>query len=277
MFNKDITIGVIGIGYVGKACVKFFSNHYLVHTYDIKEPCTENSIDDLINKSHCIFICVPTPMQENGSCDLKILEEVLNEFNNKKSSVVIKSTVPPGTSEKLAKKFHNLDICFNPEFLTESNFIDDFKNQNRIILGGSNSHIVNKIYSNSFPNSEIINCKSNEAELVKYFTNAFLATKVAFANEFYSLCKEINIDFNKIVSMAILDKRLGDSHFQVPGPDGKFGFGGTCLPKDLCAIIKVFKDSNIAPHVLDSVWNRNLTEDRTEQDWKNSIGRAVSE
>ena len=122
------------------------------------------------------------------------------------------------------------------------------------------------LYNESFPYAHIIECKFEEAEMVKYFTNSFLSTKVAFANEFYQLCKAIDIDYDNVSKIAMMDLRLGKSHFSVPGPDGKLGFGGSCFPKDINGIINIFKKYNITPHVLNSVWSRNINEDRPKQE-----------
>ena len=151
--------------------------------------------------------------------------------------------------------------------MTEANFLEDFKNQDRIILGSNNaSDVVSKLYKDSFQGVEIIECEFEEAEMVKYFTNSFLATKVAFANEFYQLCKEMNINYDNVSKISMIDNRLGKSHFSVPGPDGKLGFGGSCFPKDINGIINIFKKYNINPYVLNSVWERNITEDRPAQE-----------
>jgi len=277
---ENIKVGIVGIGYVGKACINFFSKKYSVYSYDINNSGTEKSINSLVLKSDIIFISVPTPMNDDGSCNTSIVESVLSNINNqeKKSLCVIKSTIPPGTSRKFSDKFSNLEICFNPEFLTEANFIKDFQLQSRIIIGGNDKKgMVEKLFKDSFPDAKIMICTLEEAEMVKYFTNSFLATKVAFANEYYALCKKMNIDYNVISKMAILDSRLGNSHFAVPGPDGEFGFGGSCFPKDINSIINTFKINNIHSYVLNSVWERNIKEDRLEQDWNKLKGRAVSE
>ena len=170
-----------------------------------------------------------------------------------------------------------MQIIFNPEFLTEANFIEDFKNQDRIIIGDKNKKgLVNDLYEKSFPKAKIINCSYEEAEMVKYFTNTFLATKVSFANEMFELCNKLNINYDNVYKLAILDKRLGFSHFKVPGPDGSRGFGGTCLPKDINAILNIFNTNDLKSYILESVWERNINQDRKEQDWKKLKGRAVT-
>ena len=236
-------IGIVGQGYVGTAIKEGFQQHYEIFTYDKydEEKSTAN-LWTLALRSNVIFVCVPTPMNQDGTCHTGIVEEVVKEIAESahdKQIVVIKSTVPPGTTDRLHRKYRNISVIFNPEFLTEANFIEDFKNQNRIILGGTRNgtNIVRQLYSRVFPHATIVKTGAKHAEMVKYFTNCFLATKVSFANEMKYICDNIDLDYDKVVEYATYDERLGKSHWAVPGPDGDFGFGGHCLPKDLSALI----------------------------------------
>ena len=273
-----MTIGVIGQGYVGTAIKLGFQDHYKVLTYDKFDlaKSTHSKISDLVEETEVIFVCVPTPMRKDGTCYTGIVEEVIREINETANGqiVVIKSTVPPGTTDKFNHEFSNVTVIFNPEFLTEENFLDDFKNQNRIILGGSRkgTNKLRQIYSKVFPKAVIVKTGDKHAEMVKYFTNCFLATKVSFANEMYNICEQIGIDYDKVVEYAIYDERLGKSHWAVPGPDGDFGFGGHCFPKDLSAIVNQFETYGLLEAVEDV--NNQVREDR---DWEHMVGRAVLE
>ncbi|MDC1000288.1 hypothetical protein OAS41_00035 [Candidatus Marinimicrobia bacterium] len=274
--DKNYNIGIVGLGYVGKAVFNGFSSEN-IFTYDITEQCSEKSLEDLARKSEIIFVCLPTPMNKNGSCSTKIIDQLLIDLEpyHLRNNIVIKSTVPPGTCDNYQKKFKDLNIIFNPEFLTEANFYDDFMNQKRIILGGKNSDSVERLYQKCFPKAEIVKLNYKEAEMVKYFSNSFLALKVSYANEIYSLCKKLNIDYARMISVAAKDDRIGNSHLKVPGPDGKRGFGGSCFPKDVAALLTIFKEHNINSFVLNSAWERNIKVDRSEQDWKILKGRAT--
>jgi len=229
-----------------------------------------------------IFLCLPTPMNMDGSCNVDIVQNTLSEIDliadnqEVKKTIVIKSTVSPGTTKKWNSLYQSLDIVFNPEFLTEANAVDDFNNQNRIILGGPRPATteLRRLYSKVFPKAHIIKTDSTHAEMVKYLTNSFLATKVSFANEMYQVCEKLNIDYDKVVEYATLDDRLGKSHWNVPGPDGDFGFGGHCLPKDLHALISLAHDLNVQPRILTAVDSKN-NDVRTDKDWKRMKGRAV--
>ena len=276
-------IGIVGQGYVGTAVKSVFEKHYETNTYDLNGKCSCTSMDELIDNSDIIFVCVPTPMKQDGSCDTSIVEGVVGELNalalTRQCSdriIAIKSTIPPGTTNRLNKNHEFVSVIFNPEFLTEANFIEDFKNQNRIIIGGERPSTtkLRQVYSLVFPNVKIVKTGSITAEMVKYFTNAFLATKVSFANEMKQICDGLNIDYDKVVEYSTYDERLGKSHWAVPGPDGKLGFGGSCFPKDINALIKVSEQLGIPSNVLSSAWDTNL-DVRPEEDWKKLKGRAV--
>tara|TARA_B100002019_G_C21272705_1_gene603318 strand:- start:4909 stop:5739 length:831 start_codon:yes stop_codon:yes gene_type:complete len=273
-YNRKI--GIIGQGFVGNAVYQKFKKYFDILTFDTDSKLANSTYEELTLLCDVIFLCLPTPMNDDGSCHINIVEDELNKLNKGKYIVVIKSTVPPGTVEKWNKEFKNLKIVFNPEFLTERNAVDDFNNQNRIILGGPRPATtkLKQIYSKVFPNAHIIKTGSTHAEMVKYFTNCFLALKVSFANEMFEITENLNLDYDKVVEYATLDKRLGKSHWAVPGPDGDFGYGGHCFPKDVKALIKLAEHLGIHPKMLNATDSKN--EDvRKFKDWTKMKGRAV--
>lgn len=272
-----MTIGIVGQGYVGTAIKVGFDPHYKIHTYDKFDlaKSTLPNLKDLVEECEVIFVCVPTPMRKDGTCYTGIVEEVIKEidsYSKDDTIVVIKSTVPPGTTDTMNKNYSNVTVIFNPEFLTEENFLEDFKNQKRIILGGqrNGTNTLRQIYSRVFPHATIVKTGSKTAEMVKYFINNFLATKVSFANEMYKVCEQVDIDYDKVVEYATYDERLGKSHWAVPGPDGDHGFGGHCLPKDLSAIISQFETYGL----LEAVESVN-DQVRDNRDWEKMKGRAI--
>ena len=271
-------IGIIGQGYVGTALKVGFEDYYNVETYDKYDltKSTRSSIKRVVESTDVIFVCVPTPMRKDGTCYTGIVEEVIREINETADGhiVVIKSTIPPGTTDRINAEYTKSTVIFNPEFLTEANFIDDFKNQNRIILGGDRKGTskVRQLYSRLFPQATIVKTGAKHAEMVKYFTNCFLATKVSFANEMKHICDSIDLDYDKVVEYATYDERLGKSHWSVPGPDGDLGFGGHCLPKDLSAMVNGFDTLGL----LEAVEQVN-DQVRENRDWESMVGRAVLE
>eukprot|EP01047_Picozoa_sp_COSAG01_P042299 COSAG01_NODE_3687_length_5795_cov_5.950667_4_plen_275_part_00 len=271
-------IGIIGQGFVGNAIYQKFKNYYDVKTFDIKGMMHCNSRKEETMSCDIIFVCLPTPMNQDGSCHTDIVEEAVADISTlgKGDIVVIKSTVSPGTVAKWNKKYNNLNIAFNPEFLTEANAVSDFENQTRVILGGPRSATtkLKTIYSKVFPKAAIVKTDSTYAEMVKYVTNSFLATKVSFANEMYQICNGLEVDYDKVIEYATYDERLGKSHWSVPGPDGDLGYGGHCFPKDVKALIDLSHDLNVRPRILTAVDCKN-NDVRENRDWEGMKGRAI--
>lgn len=278
-------IGIIGQGFVGSAVREGMKNHFEISAYD-KDPEKFSNVDSIfsvVKNTDLTFLCVPTPMQKSGECYLGILESALNEIAESVESlkkenyiVVVKSTIPPGTTDRLNSIFTKLDIVFNPEFLTEANAVNDYINQNRIIIGGDRpaTSVVKQVFSKAFPKVPIIKTSSTIAEMIKYVTNSFLAMKVSFANEMFQICQKLNIDYDKVIEYARYDDRLGNSHWSVPGPDGDFGFGGHCFPKDVAALTFLAASLGIDPIMLAGTAIKNK-EVRTNLDWETQLGRAV--
>lgn len=283
-----MAIGIVGKGFVGDAICQAFTNFCDVWVYDTQHD--RRNVESLaqlrrnVKPDEPIFVCVPTPMRKDGSCNTDIIYNVLAELNEgERSLIVLKSTVPPGTTDTFATRFNKLRLIFSPEFLTEANYVQDFLDQTTVIFGrsclASNADIgiLTELFRKRFPVICAISVEAKIAEMVKYMTNTYLAMKVAWANEMYQICKALDIDYRKSMQVATdNDVRIGRSHVQVPGKDGKFGFGGTCLPKDLNALIAAAKAVSINPSVLEAVWDSNLKM-RPERDWENLKGRAVSD
>jgi UDPglucose 6-dehydrogenase len=277
-------IGVVGNGFVGHA-MTLLRPHVEVLVWDVvpekRDPKTLD-IETFVEESEIIFVAVPTPMNSDGSANLDIVRAVCEEIQEIDDTkyIVLRSTVPPGTSEEL-------DVNFMPEFLTEKNWEEDFKNCDQWILGSTDPFLYEKMkrmfelaYNNgsgSVVNKEVIQCKPSEAEMIKYLKNVFLSVKVGFFNELESICSELDIDYESVRCIATQDKRIGSGHTKVPGHDGKRGFGGTCFPKDTNALAMFAKENGIESPILDAVIKRNEEIDRPEQDWKADKGRAVAE
>ena len=277
-------IGIIGNGFVGKATTQLKCKDIELLAYDIN-PNNCNPIGTILNDlitCEIIFISVPTPMNKDGSCCLNIIKSVLKDLSHIKYNgfIVLRSTVPPGTSDIL-------NVYFMPEFLTEKNFQQDFINNKDWIFGllnkSSDEKFKNKIlllFDLAFKNNRIkynnIHFLTNkEAEMVKMFKNCFLSTKVSFCNEIYEFCKIKGINYEVIRKIACNDERIMHSHTNVPGHDGKFGFGGTCFPKDTSSLLYEMKKENMKSYILQNVVDRNTKVDRKEKDWENNKGRAV--
>jgi len=288
-----MNVAVVGHGFVGEAVCNGLCRTEDIIGYDIKKGIflyrkgkLDRHIDstignmgkwfDIVVNSDIIFLCLPTPMGEDGECDISIVEKVTEDIDKearrhgKQPILIIKSTVVPGTTKRLSEKCQNCVVFFNPEFLTEANHIEDYKNQDRIILGLTGDlhiHKIRELFAKAFPNVPIYQTSSTIAELVKYTTNCFLTVKVSFANEMFRICEKLLGDasmYDEVIRLACLDKRLGDSHWKVPGPDGKKGWGGSCFPKDLGALIH-FASSVMTYTTMDGArfTNQNVREEGT--------------
>ena len=273
-------VGIIGQGFVGRALKNVFSPHYKVYTYDKmrKDLSTHKNVADLSRSCEVLFVCVPTPMKQDGSCDVSIVKTVVTEAcsTGRRNIVVIKSTIPPNATKALQELCQDSQIIFNPEFLLERNAEEDFHNTERVILGGPRpaTTLLKQFYSKIFPNAHIVKTDSTVAEMVKYLTNSLLAVKVSFANEMYAICQSLQIDYDKVAEYALYDERLGNTHWSVPGPDGHLGFGGSCFPKDINALMHLAQTLCIKANTMNGAWNTNLMA-RPSRDWEQLKGRAV--
>ena len=279
-------IGIVGNGFVGSSVAFGFSPQCgcdaEIKIYDKDSSKATDTLENTLT-SDFIFVSVPTPSNQDGSINLDVVYNVfseMNRLNHRTDNVfLLRSTVTPGTTRKLQRKFRNLNIVFNPEFLTERSAKLDFINQSRFILGGLKKNVnkVEKLLKWRFGETmPIIKTNYETAEMIKYMNNCFFATKVSFLNEMYQIADACGVDWDVAVEGFVRDGRIGHSHMSVPGPDGKFGFGGSCFPKDIQAMIDFGESIGVDTKVLQGAWKKNL-EVRPEQDWKELKGRAVSE
>jgi len=245
-------IGIIGLGYVGGAVRDWFEKKPAScmrrHGADRQKEIDLFFYDKYkkigsvaeVNKADIIFVAVPTPFHEKGGYDDSAVKDALKNIQNGKIAV-IKSTVVPGSTEDFQKRYPKKTLLFNPEFLTAKNSKKDFLKPGIQLVGYSNSKgksLAPKILRllPKAPYSKIVQAK--EAEMVKYFINTFLATRVIFANQIYDLCRKLKgLDYEVVRDCVIQDKRIGHSHFEVFA-DGYRGYGGLCLPKDTRALIQ---------------------------------------
>jgi len=245
-------IGVIGRGYVGNAVqYGFEKKKFIVKSYDkFKE---SDSFED-VAVCEFIFICVPTPSEEDGSIDLSSVDEVIERLADfhSKGIIIIKSTVIPGTTQNYQNKYPDINIIFNPEFLTAITAEDDFLHPDKIIIGYTieKKFLAEKLvelYKEFETKIRVV--KSEEAEMIKYMINTYYATRVIFANEIYDICKAMNINYEKVKECFELDKRVAPGHFDV-FHSGYRGYSGGCLPKEVDALISKAKSLNLNPELF---------------------------
>lgn len=282
---------------------RLFFKPIQIYVYDIRpEACYPPGItlEKLDSECDLLFLCLPTPLNHDGTCYTKILEDTIRKCSNPYK--IIRSTVPVGFSVK-----HG--CYFMPEFLTEARWENDFRSTKEWIVGiptGSSAAItatttgtavssaaaitdiqrqefktrISKLIKRSHKNGSIdsptvVFCDTNEAEMLKLMKNCFLSAKVSMMNEFYDFSRAANVDYNTIIELVKKDARMGTSHFQVPGPDGRRGFGGTCFPKDTHSLYCQMNARGVVPQVFPAVLTRNDTHDRPEREWSKDVWRTT--
>jgi UDPglucose 6-dehydrogenase len=256
--QSNLKLGIIGAGFVGGSVINGFDKN--VEQFVVDTAKNNNTIQDLVEFNPAItFICVPTPeaVGDSGDVDVSIVRQVLSDLydQNYKGIVVIKSTITPKHLTKMKKDF-SVKLVYNPEFLTEANAHQDFLNPHMQVLGGKwrDCELVEKAY---VKHSSVKICPTFKTDLItasllKYTINSYLATKVAFFNEMYELFEtsQTHSTWDQFTDMLKCDPRIGNSHLKVPGPDGNFGFGGHCFPKDTQALLYYAKTQNSKLNIL---------------------------
>lgn len=249
-----MNVAIVGYGFVGKAVENAIKD---VKDIFIIDPKLKNDINVLKDKKiDFIFLCLPTPMREDGGQDIKIILNVLEAIENLhlKSQIVLKSTVLPSNINIIQER--NSEIIYNPEFLREKRANEDFINASLILFGGKkeNCEKLSKFYTG---NTRCLQTDHTfvdiiSASIIKYSINSFLATKVIFFNELYQIFTNSGSkdSWEKIISSISKDLRIGNTHMNVPGHDGRRGFGGACFPKDINALYKYSKEINAEFNIL---------------------------
>jgi len=240
-----IKIGIAGYGYVGQAHHEALKQYYEVL---ISDPHKGHYAD--LRHCDCVIICVSTPQAKDGTCDMQNVYDVLNDLKN--VPVLIKSTISLIGWEYIQRTFRK--VSFSPEFLRAESALEDFRKNNTILIGGDSVHFWQEIFLNTMGNINIDVAQPEELILTKYFRNSFLATKVAFFNEIYDLCKAADIDYETVSRLIALDSRIGSSHTQVTEDRG---FGGHCFPKDVSALLKMAEVLENNLNILEAANNYN--------------------
>jgi len=251
-------IGIIGHGYVGEAIAQATMPPLESIILDPAKGFTA-TYDKIKKECSSIFICVPSPRGPDGHCDISIIEDVFNKLEGYTGSIISKVTAPPEFYESWSKRLPNL--VYIPEFLRAESSISDFANTEWIIVGGTviaYMREASRIIQLLQPNVKYVEyCGIGEAAFVKYSVNTFLATKVVFMNELQQLAITHNYDWKYLAYLIKMDRRVGDSHTQVPGSDGYYGFGGACFPKDTEALLKYAEDRGINLNTLGAAVKKN--------------------
>lgn len=281
------TVGIWGCGVVGSNTARLFKEYggdkVKVLEYDKYKKGNWTTPEEIAQKSDFIFLCLPTPMEKDGSVNLEYVTEALKELSENIPRendliIIIRSTMIPGSTDKFLKLFCHLNIAFMPEFLVETNPWKEVERPSRIIIGTADNVIflrISSLFLSVYKHPvEYINMTCAEAEIYKYACNTLLAVNVLTANEIYFICKENNIDYGVIQKYFKLDPRIG-THTLVPGTDGDFGVGGKCLPKDVSALCHYAESHGYEPILLKAALQLN-DRVRITKDWMNIPGAVSS-
>jgi UDPglucose 6-dehydrogenase len=223
-----INVGIIGCGFVGSALKVWLEENNPNVNILVNDP-PKGMNDDLTN-ADIAFISIHVPTENDGTQDLTLMKEIIKNLPD--IPVFIRTTILPGTSERLSNETGH-KVYFMPEFLTERTYIEDFKTQPMIFTG--ELELLTKI----FTGKKFCFMTSLEAEITKYAHNVFGALKVTYFNAIADYCKRLGADYQRVRTGTLASEYINETHTLVPGPDGKFGYGGKCFPKDVNAFAKL--------------------------------------
>lgn len=283
-----VRVGIIGGGVIGAAHAAVFRHYCEVKVYDL---VPQKATHPLLDVLHCdvIFVCVPTPMRKNGSADPKAVRDVLHAIRAESSAaaVILKSTLPPRELLELDRMFYGAapSFIFSPEFLTERSAEYELQQSGYFIFGEqwATAHarkVVDDLFELRWPEVPRYWTSLETAAMVKYMRNTFFAVKVALMNEYTRLLRSYGAETKKALDLFMLDPRIGRSHFQVPGHDGKLGFGGVCFLKDVNALAIEARAQGAPLSIVEAAWKSNVEirgSDRIAEELARMVGRACSE
>ena len=231
---EKTNVAVIGCGVIGGALIRWCEEHNPnVNILKIDPP---KGYNDEITCADVVFISIHIPTESDGSQDLTLLEQITKEAPN--VPIFIRTTILPGTCEMLSKKYDK-DVNFMPEFLTERTAVEDFYKQPMIFT--NHEDLLKKI----FVGKDYICMTTQEAEIAKYAHNVFGALKVSYFNGIYELCQKLGANYDLVQQGCLLSGYINKPHTDVPGPDGKLGYGGKCFPKDVNAFIDFLEGTEL--------------------------------
>lgn len=250
-----MNIGIIGAGMVGGTIEACFSS---THTLFVHDPRRGTELAEILPHVDCVYISVPTPSGPTGECDTSLVEQTL-ECLPTGMTAIIKSTVIPGTTQRFHDQYPNLKIAYSPEFLVERNRIEDFSNQDFLVVGTHHADVAQLVFEHHVQagvmrNEQLFHVTPTEAELVKYTKNTFNALKVIFANQIYDLSQKLEADYQVIKKIITTNhpQKIGEQHLE-PMFGANRGFGGKCLPKDTLALLKLAESLGVKYHLLDAL------------------------
>jgi UDPglucose 6-dehydrogenase len=255
-------IGVIGYGYVGKAIAGSHDrNLIMINDPYALEEWEQYTVEQIKANTGWIYVCVPTPMAEDGACDTSVLKSVLDNLADYEGVVICKCTAPPefylGIMKECGKyKKYKFRLIHMPEFLTAANALHDYMHPETIVIGGNAidvNYVAQFIITSDLTyktKAKIVKTDIGSAAAMKYYANSWLATKVIFNNQFAKWCESQGVNWNNVAEVCKEDRRLGHTHYRVPGDNGDVGYAGACFPKDISAVLTSAEKKNVDMSLL---------------------------
>jgi UDPglucose 6-dehydrogenase len=258
-------IGICGIGFVGNAIFHFFDKlEYNIELYDKYKNI--GKFENIL-KTDIIYLCLPTlydtKLKTYNMSEIDETIKLLND-NKYKGIILIKSTVIPTYCSIKNQIYPELILISNPEFLSAKTAINDFENQQHIIIGyteysKSKVGIIKDFYKNIFPKAHISITTTETANLTKLACNSFYSIKIQYFTELYLLCDKLNVSYNEVKELMLNNDWINPMHTDVPGPDGNISFGGLCFPKDINALNQFMISNNIPNKVVNGTIEEQMT------------------
>ena len=235
--NEPLKIVIFGYGYVGSTIADYMMSNCSHHITVVDPKFNDNDPLEAVQDADGVIVCVPTPPGPRGSCDDRIVQEIL-ALCDYRTKVLVKSSVTPDLIQN-----YDVNVVYSPEFLRQSNAKADFRDQPFMIMGHHKNNPEDadwwiNVFSSCFENLQFIKTSRRNASMVKYIHNSWLATKVAFFHEIYSKLPP-EVDYDEVTDILGMFPNIGASHMKAPNEEGLLGYGGACFPKDVEAILKI--------------------------------------
>lgn len=265
------SIGVVGGGVVGSAVARTYLEWCDVRVWDILPGRRTVGDPKLVLDCDIVFVCLPTPQKPSSlECDTQHVKRFFHSLHyhyQNHVNFILRSTVPIGFTKRIRERCALDNLVHSPEFLTARTAHTDAMIPSRNIIGaphgtGVMERLLESVYQARFPGVPTLCMNSDESEAVKLFLNSFFAVKVAFFNECRCFADKLGLDWERVMEGVLSDGRISHAHTKVPGPDGNFGFGGTCLPKDLASLVYQIIEVECLPHITEAALDRNVTDRR---------------
>jgi UDPglucose 6-dehydrogenase len=263
--GRTMRIGIVGGGLVGHSTARAFMEHAEVRVYDTVPERRTHPLADVL-ECDIVFVALPSPQKADSlACDLSIIEDFFASVKGHQTNLVLRSTVPIGTTKRLREQYGLSNLVHSPEFVTARAAVVDAQTPARNIVGGvpgpggcACEELLESLYRKRFPGVPVLRMTSDESEAVKLGLNGFFAQKVIYFTHLWLLARQHGLDWSRVIGGILSDGRVAHAHTQVPGQAGRLGAGGACLNKDLSNLVQCFQDAGVPAEFLRAAQADNM-------------------